>query len=124
MSDPPENGSRRRPASAYFPLAPTSTGTQPIPSIQLPEGDTTWQGDSGSELSPYGEGIYSRGNSIASKLTSELNFEREHVLEPDEEEEEEDEMQCRKCGGKEFKAKRIAGKQTLSCGRCGELVDE
>ncbi|OIW22810.1 WD40 repeat-like protein [Coniochaeta ligniaria NRRL 30616] len=122
-SDPPVDGSSRpRPASAYFALAPTSTGVQSIPSIRLPDDDPTGQGDSGSELSPYGEGIYSRGNSIASKLTSELNFERDHVLEA--EEGEEDEMRCRKCGGREFKAKRVAGKQSLSCGRCGETVDE
>lgn len=128
-SDTPggDGGSPRRPASAYFPL--TTTQPRTIPSIQLhPEGgggEPAWQGeDSGSELSPYGEGIYSRGNSIASKLTSELNFERDHVLGPGEGEEEEDEMRCRKCGGREFKAKRVGGRRTLSCGRCGEMVDE
>jgi WD40 repeat protein len=118
MSDTPG----RRPASAYFALAPTSTGTTPIPQIQLPDGEPPiYPGDSGSELSPYAEGINSRGNSIASKLTSELDFERDRVIEGDEEE---DVMQCRKCGGKEFKGKRVRGRRVLCCGRCGELVDE
>jgi WD40 repeat protein len=115
---------RPRPQSAYFALAPTSTGTTPIPQINLPEGDVATY-DSGSELSPYGEGgIYSRGNSIASKLTSELNFERERGGGLDEDEEEEDVMRCRKCGGREFKGRRVAGRRVLCCGRCGEVVDE
>ncbi|KAK4224490.1 hypothetical protein QBC38DRAFT_16449 [Podospora fimiseda] len=33
-------------------------------------------------------------------------------------------MKCAGCGGKEFKAKKVGGKQVLSCGKCGEGIDE
>jgi len=125
-SDIAPHGNSRRPQSAYLAaLAPTSTrgtNSSSIPQIQLPDGGDYQLGDSGSEMSPYGEaGIYSRGNSIASKLTSELNFERERELP---EEEEEEVMVCRRCGGREFKGRRVAGRRVLCCGRCGEGVDE
>lgn len=118
MSDTPGP----RPASAYVALSPVSTGTSPpVPHIQLPDGDTLYHGDSGSELSPYGEAIYSRGNSVVSRLTSELDFERDRGPEA---EEEEDVMQCRRCGGREFKGKRVGGKRVMCCGRCGEVVED
>ncbi|KAB5559574.1 hypothetical protein GE09DRAFT_1220251 [Coniochaeta sp. 2T2.1] len=138
------SGGGGRPQSAYFALNLTTRGTTPLPVPQpqsqpqprsqsiprlnlpddhphTPEHDELLE--SGSELSPYGEGLYSRGNSIASKLTSELNFEKE-VMGSKEADESEDEMRCRRCGGQEFKAKRVAGRRVLSCGRCGEEVDE
>jgi WD40 repeat protein len=94
----PSMDRRRRtlPPSSFLSAAVQSP---PIPSIQLPDADA-WQGDGG-------EGIYSRGNSIASKLTSELNFEREHVREEDEEveeEEDDDDIEGKRYGGRELKA--------------------
>jgi WD repeat-containing protein 44 len=33
-------------------------------------------------------------------------------------------MTCTKCGGKDFKVKKVAGKQRFLCGKCGKLADE
>ena len=65
----------------------------------------------------HGRGPHSRGGSIISKLSSELSSEQEGAGWAEDEE-----MRCKKCGGREFKAKQAAGRQQLSCGRCGMLV--
>ncbi|KAK3339938.1 hypothetical protein B0T25DRAFT_365487 [Lasiosphaeria hispida] len=67
--------------------------------------------------SPYRH-LWSRGNS--SRLSSELSGD----IEEEEREGDGEEMTCGQCGGREFKARKITGKQRLSCGRCGALVDE
>ncbi|KAK3944362.1 WD repeat-containing protein 44 [Diplogelasinospora grovesii] len=89
-----------------------------VPAIQAPggEGDQQHLSPAVRAGSPYRR-LWSRGNSVASRLSSELGS--EVVDEGDGEE-----MKCGKCGGMEFKARRVAGKQRLSCGRCGMLVDE
>lgn len=107
-----DHSSRRR-------TLPPSSSQQPIPTIELPDADPegAWSPMRSPDLSPY-DGTYSRGNSVASKLTSELNFEQEKGLRS-EEEEEEDEMKCAGCGGREFKMRKVAGRQRVSCLRCG-----
>ncbi|KAH8653835.1 WD40-repeat-containing domain protein [Xylariales sp. PMI_506] len=59
-----------------------------------------------------------RQPSIISTLTSE---------EPDEDEggvtDDGEEMQCSKCGGHEFKAKKVGGRQRFLCADCGRMVD-
>lgn len=97
--------------------------TPPIPSIKLPDSDEPegWPPVSSPDPSPY-DGSYSRGNSVASRLTSELNFEQERGRQGSRDDEEEDEMRCSSCGGREFKARRVAGAQVFSCKGCGRVV--
>jgi ribosomal protein S27AE len=52
-------------------------------------------------------------------MSSELSGDIE-----EEDEGEEEGTACKSCGGDDFKAKKIAGKQRWSCRRCGTLVDE
>ncbi|TDZ37270.1 putative WD repeat-containing protein [Colletotrichum trifolii] len=54
----------------------------------------------------------SRINSVVSRLSSEYTSD------------EGDQMQCQKCNGKEFKSKRVGGRQRLICAGCGRLVDD
>lgn len=73
--------------------------------------------------------------SIVSKLSSEENsVVGEHAEEVDgssDSEEEEEALRCKRCGGKEFRAKRLVGvgarigqqKQKLACTKCGFVVD-
>ncbi|KAK4208305.1 WD40-repeat-containing domain protein [Rhypophila decipiens] len=96
----------------------------------------TGLGSSNRESSPYGVAAgaggggesspWSRGGSYASKISSELSSEIEERREEEAaaEEEEEEVMKCTKCGSASFKAKKIAGRQRLSCRRCGLLVGE
>lgn len=96
--------------------------------------DKTAMGSSNREISPFngsaggggGESSpWSRGGSYASKLSSELSSEIEERREEEEAEDDEEEvMRCTKCGNASFKAKRIQGRQRLSCRRCGLLVGE
>ncbi|KAK8857016.1 WD repeat-containing protein [Apiospora arundinis] len=37
--------------------------------------------------------------------------------------EESEDMQCSKCGGREFKAKKVGGRQRLLCAACGRMAD-
>ena len=41
----------------------------------------------------------------------------------DGEDDDEDEMRCTKCGGNEFKAKKVGGRQRFLCAGCGRMVD-
>jgi len=66
--------------------------------------------------------LQSRGNSIVSKLSSELSSELEGELAAAGEAGADEETRCRKCGGREFKAKQTGGRQLLTCGRCGLAV--
>jgi len=52
-------------------------------------------------------------------MSSELSGDIE-----EEDEGEGEETACGKCGRGEFKAKKMGGRQRLSCRRCGALVDE
>ncbi|EOO00147.1 putative wd repeat domain-containing protein [Phaeoacremonium minimum UCRPA7] len=61
---------------------------------------------------------YLRADSVVSKLSSELTSEDDRT-----DAEEGEEMRCSKCGSKNFKARRVAGRQRLACGRCGNLVE-
>jgi hypothetical protein len=62
-----------------------------------------------------------RGGSVVSKLSSDEGTSGE--LE-DEDESEGEALACRRCGGKDFRARRVAGKgQKLVCKACGTTVD-
>ncbi|KAJ9150774.1 WD repeat domain-containing protein [Pleurostoma richardsiae] len=69
---------------------------------------------------------YLRAGSVVSKLSSELltSEEEENGEGEGEGEEDGEEMRCARCGGMEFKARRVAGRQRLVCGRCGAVVEE
>ncbi|KAI1503278.1 WD40-repeat-containing domain protein [Biscogniauxia marginata] len=34
-----------------------------------------------------------------------------------------EEMECSKCGSRDFRAKKVSGRQRLLCGRCGRMID-
>ncbi|KAI0127289.1 WD repeat domain-containing protein [Xylariales sp. AK1849] len=59
---------------------------------------------------------YDRQESVLSTLTSE-GLTSEGASEDGEE------MQCTKCGGHEFKAKKVGGQQRFLCAGCGRMVD-
>ncbi|KAI8305553.1 putative WD repeat-containing protein [Colletotrichum sp. SAR11_59] len=63
-------------------------------------------------LRPGDSGPNGRINSIASRLSSEYTSD------------EGDQMNCQKCGSREFKAKRVGGRQRLICVGCGKLVED
>ncbi|KAF6812448.1 WD repeat domain-containing protein [Colletotrichum sojae] len=63
-------------------------------------------------LRPGGNDPNSRINSIVSCLSSEYTSD------------EGEQMLCQKCGSREFKAKRVGGRQRLICIGCGKLVDD
>ncbi|KAK8058613.1 WD repeat-containing protein [Apiospora phragmitis] len=50
-----------------------------------------------------------------SRLSSKVSSERAS--------DESEDMQCSKCGGHEFKAKKVGGRQRLLCAACGRMVD-
>ncbi|KAL7626068.1 hypothetical protein AAE478_002838 [Parahypoxylon ruwenzoriense] len=52
-----------------------------------------------------------RADSYASRLSSELTSE------------DGEDMQCQACGSRDFRAKRLAGKQRLICWKCGRVVN-
>ncbi|KAI8260034.1 putative WD repeat-containing protein [Colletotrichum sp. SAR11_239] len=63
-------------------------------------------------LRPGDSGPNGRINSIVSRLSSEYTSD------------EGDQMNCQKCGSREFKAKRVGGRQRLICVGCGKLVED
>ncbi|KAK8113148.1 WD repeat-containing protein [Apiospora sp. TS-2023a] len=54
-------------------------------------------------------------SSNRSRLSSEVSSEGAS--------DESEDMQCSKCGGREFKAKKVGGRQRLLCAACGRMVD-
>ncbi|KAF3005291.1 hypothetical protein E8E14_008344 [Neopestalotiopsis sp. 37M] len=58
---------------------------------------------------------YDRQTSVVSTLTSE------EISDP--ETSDKGEIQCSKCGGREFKSKKVAGQQKLVCSQCGRIHD-
>ncbi|CAK7214321.1 hypothetical protein SBRCBS47491_002101 [Sporothrix bragantina] len=67
--------------------------------------------------SPYA----TRNNSIISRLSSEMTS---TDGEGESSQNEGEEMRCTKCGGREFKARRVSGVQRLQCSRCGKVYEE
>ncbi|KXX73995.1 WD repeat-containing protein 44 [Madurella mycetomatis] len=55
-------------------------------------------------------------NRLSSDLASHARDEADSAADSED-------MTCRHCGGKEFKAKKRSGKQKLACGRCGKTAD-
>lgn len=76
---------------------------------------------SDSRLLPPSRPIASRMDSFGSRL-SRLSSEVATSEEQDDDDEGED-MQCPACGHRTFRAKKMAGKQKLLCGKCGRAVD-
>ena len=67
----------------------------------------------GGDLRPALE----KGASFVSKLSSDGSLE-------DEDESDGEALSCKKCGGKDFRARKIAGKgQKLVCTRCGTTAE-
>jgi len=61
-----------------------------------------------------------RGGSVVSKLSSDEGSGEQD----DEDESDGDALACKRCGGKDFRARRVAGKgQKLVCKACGTTVD-
>lgn len=86
-------------------------------------GDSTHLMTPGSRShSPYA----TRTGSIVSRLSSEMtSTDSEGELgEGGASGDDGAEMRCTKCGGREFKARRVAGVQQLQCSRCGKVLDE
>ncbi|KAL1895613.1 hypothetical protein Sste5346_005082 [Sporothrix stenoceras] len=80
-------------------------------------------GDSSHLMTPGGP--YARSGSIISRLSSEMtSTDGEGELGEGASGDEGVEMRCTKCGGREFKAKRVAGVQQLQCSRCGKILEE
>ncbi|OHW98542.1 WD repeat domain-containing protein [Colletotrichum incanum] len=64
-------------------------------------------------LRPVGHGSDSRfRDSVVSRLSSEYTSN------------DEEQLFCQKCASKDFKAKRVGGRQRLICVKCGKLVDD
>ncbi|WQF75010.1 Putative WD repeat-containing protein WDR44/Dgr2 [Colletotrichum destructivum] len=76
--------------------------------------DTTAKAEGdGQLLRPVGNRSDSRTrNSVISRLSSEYNSE------------DGEQLSCQKCASKDFKAKRVGGRQRLICVKCGKLVDD
>jgi WD repeat-containing protein 44 len=117
-----EPGQRRSLPPSSLGRGPSDSDVRSVPAIHFPD-----EADSVStsnpvrmkrEASPYRH-LWSRGDSTASRISSELSGDIE-----EEDEGEGEETACRSCGGDDFKAKKIGGKQRWSCRRCGALVDE
>jgi WD repeat-containing protein 44 len=64
-------------------------------------------------LTPPERTLTNQTGSVISRLSSELTASEEG-----------EEKECVKCGSRDFRAKRVSGKQRLLCGRCGRMVDE
>jgi len=102
---------------------PTTTVTRPSedhgsggghsPVVDHPAGGG---GGGGSKLSVFRGSLDLRNNSIVSRLSAEMTSN-------DGGDSEGDEMQCSKCGSRDFKAKKVGGKQRFMCGKCGRMVD-
>ncbi|EFX05336.1 WD repeat protein [Grosmannia clavigera kw1407] len=81
------------------------------------------QSNSFLHLPKHERGPYTRDNSIVSKLSSELTS-SDSDADDQSDSAEGTEMRCAKCGGREFKARRIGGRQLLHCSRCGKAADD
>ncbi|KAI0020901.1 WD40 repeat-like protein [Xylariomycetidae sp. FL0641] len=64
-----------------------------------------------------GSSSSSRKPSYVSRLSSEV------TSDDDDDEDEGEDMECRRCGSRDFRAKKVGGCQRLLCGKCGRLVD-
>ncbi|RDL39642.1 WD40 repeat-like protein [Venustampulla echinocandica] len=73
-----------------------------------------------SKLDTEISGSLQRGGSVVSKLTSE-----EDTSELEDEESEGEALVCKKCGGKDFRARKVVGKagQRLVCTKCGTTAE-
>ncbi|KAK0647038.1 hypothetical protein B0T16DRAFT_172000 [Cercophora newfieldiana] len=117
-----ESGRRRSLPPSSLGRGPSDSDVRSVPAIHFPdEADSTSTSNPvriKRDASPYRH-LWSRGDSTVSRMSSELSGDIE-----EEEEGEGEETACKSCGGEDFKAKKISGKQRLSCRRCGALVDE
>jgi len=118
-----ESGRRRSLPPSSLSRGPSDSDVRSVPAIHLPDEAESMSTSNPVRIkrdgSPYRH-LWSRGDSTTgSRMSSEPSGDIE-----EEDEGEEEETACRSCGGEDFKAKKISGKQRLSCRRCGALVDE
>jgi len=123
----PESDRRRSLPPSSLGQGASDSDIRSIPTIHVPPGEEeAYPGANPVQLrrdaSPYRH-LWSRGNSTNSRQSSEISVDIEEAVEEAEEEEDEEETLCKKCGGREFKVRKVAAKQRLSCCRCGTLVD-
>ncbi|KAK7967321.1 WD repeat-containing protein [Apiospora aurea] len=95
-------------------------GSREIPrrrkSIPLSNGIASVQAAEGGRLAPPTPTRPRRSQSSnRSRFSSEVSSEGAS--------DESEDMQCSKCGGHEFKAKKVGGRQRLLCAACGRMVD-
>ncbi|KAH7041598.1 WD40-repeat-containing domain protein [Microdochium trichocladiopsis] len=97
---------------------PTTTITRPSEDHGSSGGHSPGAEHSGGhrQLSVIRGSVDLRSGSVVSQLSAELTSD-------DGGEGEGDEMECSKCGSREFKSKRVGGKQRFMCGKCGRMVD-
>ncbi|CAK7206633.1 hypothetical protein SEUCBS139899_009433 [Sporothrix eucalyptigena] len=87
------------------------------PAITVEDEDHHFLTPDARSHSPYA----TRSGSIVSRLSSEMTS---TDGEGDGIDDEGVEMRCTKCGGREFKARRVSGVQRLQCSRCGKVYEE
>ncbi|KAK1751290.1 WD repeat-containing protein 44 [Echria macrotheca] len=115
--EPSDSSRRKSLPSPSIGQAASDSDIRSIPTINVPLGEEEIHPESNPvrlkrDVSPYRH-LWSRDSRQSSELSGDI----------EEEEESAEETVCRQCGGREFKVRKVAGKQRLSCGRCGMLVD-
>ncbi|CAK7266384.1 hypothetical protein SEPCBS57363_002061 [Sporothrix epigloea] len=96
-----------------------STRTSPLPpAITIEDEDHHYLTPNEHAHSPYA----TRNNSIISRLSSEMTSTDDEG--DGEQDNEGEEMRCTKCGGRDFKARRLNGVHRLQCSRCGKVYEE
>lgn len=96
-----------------------SARTSPLPpAITIEDEDHHYLTPNEHAHSPYA----TRNNSIISRLSSEMTSTDDEG--DGEQDNEGEEMRCTKCGGREFKARRVNGVHRLQCSRCGKVYEE
>ncbi|KAI1487098.1 WD40-repeat-containing domain protein [Biscogniauxia mediterranea] len=63
-------------------------------------------------LAPPAQLVPARTGSYRSQLSSQFTASEDG-----------EEMECPKCGSRDFRAKKVSGRQRLLCGRCGRMLD-
>ncbi|KAI0114716.1 WD40 repeat-like protein [Daldinia grandis] len=101
----------RRKSTAVDTEEPDKNDTSEIANRRksLPAGAILSRAQEGNHLAPL-KPAAPRPDSYVSQLSSELTSE------------DGEDMQCRACGSREFRMKKIGGKKKLLCGKCGRAV--
>ncbi|KAH8898930.1 WD40 repeat-like protein [Thozetella sp. PMI_491] len=119
----PDDQAKMTSPASDAPRLSNSDSASKVPMIKVADGqaEADRRGSADHPTSPYPS---SRGESVVSKLSSEL----ETGSVPDHEDSEQDEKRCQKCGGTDFKIKKVStlsvfssSRQVESCTRCGQV---